>query len=215
MLSKNIEAVLFAVGAPVSMDRLKELTGADEAEINEAVSRIEERHSSEESGISLIRLEDSFQLCTKSDTGDLVKRALELKKAPPLTKAALEVLAIIAYNQPVTRSFIEQVRGIDSSYIVANLFEKGLICEQGQLDAPGRPTLFGTTDAFLRCFGLASLSELPKVELPNPEQLTMAGENSEVAKTEEPELTVEPEAQNGEPLTQTSDDLSTPTVTAE
>ena len=77
MLSKNIEAVLFAVGAPVSMDRLKELTGADEAEINEAVSRIEERHSSEESGISLIRLEDSFQLCTKSDTGDLVTKFIK------------------------------------------------------------------------------------------------------------------------------------------
>lgn len=183
MLTKNIEAVLFAVGAPVSMDRLKELTGAEEAEITEAVSAIEARHSAEESGISLIRLEDSFQLCTKADTGDLVKRALELKKAPPLTKAALEVLAIIAYNQPVTRSFIEQVRGIDSSYIVANLFEKGLVSEQGQLDAPGRPTLFGTTDAFLRCFGLASLAELPNVELPNPEQLTMSAEASESEQT--------------------------------
>lgn len=197
MLTKNIEAVLFAVGAPVSMDRLKELTGAEETEISDAICEIEKRHSAEESGISLIRLEDSFQLCTKADTGDLVKRALELKKAPPLTKAALEVLAIIAYNQPVTRSFIEQVRGIDSSYIVANLFEKGLVSEQGQLDAPGRPTLFGTTDAFLRCFGLASLAELPKVELPNPEQLTLSSESDDGSSGTEAEAKEEakPEAE--------------------
>lgn len=179
MLSKNIEAILFAVGAPVSLDRLKELTCAQEEEIAVAISEIENRHSSEASGISLVRLEDSYQLCTKPDTGDIVKRALELKKAPPLTKASLEVLAIIAYNQPVTRSFVEQVRGIDSAYIVTNLLDKGLICEQGQLDAPGRPTLFGTTDAFLRCFGLNSISELPKVELPNAEQLSLAGQSRE------------------------------------
>jgi len=90
-----------------------------------------------------------------------VKKALELRKVPPLSKAALEVLAIVAYNQPVTRSFIEMVRGVDSSYIVASLADKGLIAESGTLDAPGRPTLFVTTDNFLRCFGLESLKDLP------------------------------------------------------
>lgn len=182
-LQKEIEAMLFAVGAPITVERLKELTGAAEEEIKAAGEKIAARLAAEESGIQLIRIEEGFQLCTKPEAGDAVKRALELKKAPPLSKATLEVLAIIAYNQPVTRSFVEQVRGIDSSYIVAGLVDKGLICERGQLDAPGRPVLFGTTDAFLRCFGLNSLDELPKTELPNPEQIKMedasAGEQNE------------------------------------
>lgn len=178
-LQKEIEAMLFAVGAPITVERLCELTGAEETEVRDAAARIESRLAAEESGIQLIHIEDGYQLCTKPDTGDAVKKALELKKAPPLSKATLEVLAIIAYNQPVTRSFVEQVRGIDSSYIVAGLVDKGLICERGQLDAPGRPVLFGTTDAFLRCFGLSSLDELPAAELPNPEQMTLEGKKTE------------------------------------
>ena len=117
------------------------------------------------SGITLVTIENSYQLCTKAYVADYVKKALEMRKTPPLSKAALEVLAIVAYNQPVTRSFIEMVRGVDSSAIVASLCEKGLITERGTLDAPGRPTIFGTTDAFLRCFGLESIAELPKAEL--------------------------------------------------
>ena len=180
-LQKEIEAMLFAVGAPISVERLCELTGESAEAVREAAAIIEKKLSAEESGIQLIRIEDGYQLCTKPELGDKVKRALELKKAPPLSKATLEVLAIIAYNQPVTRSFVEQVRGIDSSYIVAGLVDKGLVCERGVLDAPGRPVLFGTTDAFLRCFGLSSLEELPKTELPNPEQMTITAENTEEA----------------------------------
>lgn len=172
-LQSKIEAVLFAVGAPVTAERLAELTGETAEAVSAAADALCASLDTEDSGIQLIRIENGYQLCTKPQNGELVKRALELKKAPPLSKATLEVLAIVAYNQPVTRSFIEQVRGIDSSYIVAGLVDKGLICERGQLDAPGRPTLFGTTDAFLRCFGLASLSDLPQTELPNPEQMTL------------------------------------------
>lgn len=173
-LQSKIEAVLFAVGAPVTAERLSELTGETAEAVSAAADALCASLDAEDSGIQLIRIENGYQLCTKPQNGELVKKALELKKAPPLSKATLEVLAIVAYNQPVTRSFIEQVRGIDSSYIVAGLVDKGLICERGQLDAPGRPTLFGTTDAFLRCFGLTSLSELPQTELPNPEQMTIA-----------------------------------------
>jgi len=162
LLSPLIEAILFAVGAPVSVLRLSELTGETEEDIAAAANRIEARLSAAESGIQLIRVEDGWQLCTKPDTGEAVKRALELKKSPPLSRASLEVLAIIAYNQPVTRGFIEQVRGVDSDHIVSNLADKGLVCEKGKMDAPGSPALFGTTDAFLRCFGLASLEELPE-----------------------------------------------------
>lgn len=168
-LQSAIEAMLFAVGAPITVERLKELTGETEETLRTAADDLAKKLEADDSGIQLIQIEDGYQLCTKPEAGELVKRALELKKAPPLSKATLEVLAIIAYNQPVTRSFIEQVRGIDSSYIVASLADKGLICEKGQLDAPGRPVLFGTTDAFLRCFGLASLADLPNAELPLPE----------------------------------------------
>lgn len=172
-LVKQMEAMLFAVGAPMTVERIAELTGETPAAIHAAAEQIEKRLSAEESGIQLIKIEEGYQLCTKPDTGDIVKKALELKKAPPLSKANLEVLAIVAYNQPVTRSFIDQVRGVDSSYVVTSLLDKGLIAERGQLDAPGRPTLFGTTDAFLRCFGLTSVSDLPEAELPNPEQLSI------------------------------------------
>lgn len=181
-LEATIEAMLFAAGAPIAAGRLGELTGETEESVRSAAESLGRRLSAEDSGVQLIQIEDGYQLCTKPEAGDFVKRALELKKAPPLSKATLEVLAIIAYNQPVTRSFIEQVRGVDSSYIVASLADKGLICERGQLDAPGRPTLFGTTDAFLRCFGLTSLAELPQAELPAPEQASAA---EEAAATDE------------------------------
>lgn len=161
-LEATIEAILFAVGAPVTTERLCALTGESEEAVRAAAASLERRLDSENSGIQLIGIEDGCQLCTRKEAGEVVKRALELRKAPPLSKASLEVLAIVAYDQPVTRGFIEQVRGVDSSYTVAGLADKGLICECGQLDAPGRPSLFATTDAFLRCFGLSSLADLPK-----------------------------------------------------
>ena len=137
-------------------------------------------------GISLIELDGCYQFCTKAYLAAYVKRALELRKTPPLSKASLEVLAIVAYNQPVTRSFVEAVRGVDSSYIVTSLLDKGLIAEGGQLDAPGRPTLFVTTDGFLRCFGLQSLAELPEVGLEDPQEgtetLTALAERAEAAE---------------------------------
>ncbi len=183
-LQTKLEAMLFAVGAPMTVERIMELTGETEEDIKAAAAELSARLSDENSGIQLVQIEDGWQLCTKPVAGDLVKKALELKKAPPLSKASLEVLAIVAYNQPVTRSFIEQVRGIESSYIVASLCDKGLISEQGQLDAPGRPSLFGTTDAFLRCFGLASIESLPKTELPTPEQIKLTEAGGEAESTE-------------------------------
>ena len=160
-----LEAILFACGAPVNFDRLCEILGVNPEGLREAAAILKEKYSDDHlNGIQLITVEDSYQLCTKSYVAEHVKKALELRKTPPLSKASLEVLAIIAYNQPVTRSFIEMVRGVDSSSIVASLMEKGLVTERGTLDAPGRPTLFGTTDAFLRTFGLSSLEELPPIE---------------------------------------------------
>ncbi len=161
----KIEAVLFISGNPVHFDKLCEIFSLSPAEMLSELKSLEKIKEKEESGLSLIKIDGAYQLCTKQETSEYVKRFLEMKKAPPLSKAALEVLAITAYHQPVTRSFIEQVRGIDSSSIVAGLEDKGLIAECGHLDAPGRPALFVTTEAFLRSFGLESIEDLP--ELPN------------------------------------------------
>ena len=133
-------------------------------------------------GIRLIRLEDSLQLCTRTEYADYIRRALETRKAPQLSQAALEVLAIIAYRQPVTKAYIEQVRGVDSSNTVNTLAEKGLIEECGRLDVPGRPMLFRTTDDFLRSFGLSGVADLPPLSQFQEEigeQLTLLTEHEE------------------------------------
>ena len=183
-----LEAILFACGSPVQYERLCDILGITMEGLREAANILKNKYSDDrESGIQLITVENAYQLCTKNYVAEYVKKALELRKAPPLSKAALEVLAIIAYNQPVTRSFVEMVRGVDSSSIVGSLIDKGLVAERGTLDAPGRPTLFGTTDAFLRCFGLESIDDLPKTEL------AMAGEQVALDLTGE-EATAEEKA---------------------
>ncbi len=160
-ITASLEAVLFACGGPVAAERLRELLSLSKDELDEAVRQLQTELEDAQRGIQLIRVENAYQLCTKPFVAETVKAALELRRSPPLSKASLEVLAIVAYRQPVTRSFIELVRGVDSASIVASLCDKGLLAERGTLDAPGRPTLFGTTDAFLRCFGLDSLQQLP------------------------------------------------------
>ncbi len=188
-----LEAILFACGGPVAFDRLCEILGVNPEGLREAAAILKNKYQDDkENGIQLITVESAYQLCTKAYVAEYVKKALELRKAPPLSKASLEVLAIIAYNQPATRSFIEMVRGVDSSAIVASLVDKGLVAERGTLDAPGRPTLFGTTDAFLRCFGLESIDDLPKTEL------QMSGEQVSLDFTEENENPSEQEATNDE-----------------
>lgn len=164
-LPAAIEAVLFASGAPLEKERMKDIFESSDEELFAAIEVLKKKYDGDECGIMLIEVENAFQLCTKSIYSAQIKKALELKKVPPLSKASLEVLAITAYNQPVTRSFIEQVRGIDSASIVNSLCDKGLIAERGYLDAPGRPVLFCTTDAFLRCFGLSSIDDLPETDV--------------------------------------------------
>ncbi len=175
-ITASLEAVLFACGGPVASERLCELLSLSRDELNEAVKQLQTELEDAQRGIQLIRVENAYQLCTKPFVAETVKAALELRKSPPLSKAALEVLAIVAYRQPVTRSFIELVRGVDSASIVASLCDKGLLAERGTLDAPGRPTLFGTTDAFLRCFGLDSLQQLPDL----PFQFADQSENGQL-----------------------------------
>lgn len=159
----KIFAVLFAAGEPLEGSRLGEAIGLGEKEIREHAAGIAAWLDEMDFPLELRRLDRSYQLCTRPVYAGEIRRALELRRNTPLTPAALEVLAIIAYNQPVTRGFVEQVRGVDSSSVVTSLVEKGLVEEAGRLELPGRPVAFRTTSAFLRCFGMNSLDELPDV----------------------------------------------------
>lgn len=159
-----VEAVLFAYAEPLSPKKLSEILEIEVSTVKNVCKLIQDDCERPGSGLALLQLEEGYQLATKKAYSEEVKRALDVKRNTPLSQAAFEVLAIIAYNQPVTRSFIEQVRGIDSSSTVVNLVEKGLVAEQGRLDLPGRPMAYKTTDNFLRCFGLRSLEDLPQVE---------------------------------------------------
>lgn len=156
-----LEALLFSYGEPVSAARLAQVLDVAPKIVEHLLSMLKDDCEKEDRGIRLYQLEDRWQLGTKPAYSDQVKRLLDTRRTTPLTPAALEVLAIIAYNQPVSRSFIEQVRGVDSSSTVSTLIEKGLVEEAGRLDLPGRPVSFRTTDVFLRTFGLDSLSQLP------------------------------------------------------
>lgn len=172
------EAVVFASGEPVHIDRLSQTLELGREDVEKLLHTIQDRYDEQESGVQLVRLEDCWQFCTRSSCAAYVKKAFEIKRNAPLSQAALEVLAVIAYNQPVTRAFVEQVRGVDCSGVVGTLCEKGLIEERGRLELPGRPLLYGTTPVFLRSFGLSSLEELPplpKENLPSEEPEKAAG----------------------------------------
>lgn len=158
-----VEAVMFAHGDPISTDKLAEATGIDIETTVKLIDQLERRYNVQESGLRVLRINNGFQLGTRDEYADCVKRAIEIKKQQPLSQAAMEVLSIVAYNQPVTKAFVEQVRGIDSGSVVNTLVERNLLEEAGRLDLPGRPISYKTTDNFLRCFGLSRIEELPPV----------------------------------------------------
>jgi len=155
------EAILFAAGEPVGLDRLSEASGIDPDTVAKIIGQLERKYNVSESGLRIIRLEDSYQITTRTEYAPFIKTALEIKRHAPLSQAALEVLAVVAYNQPVTKAYVEQIRGVDSNSVVNTLAERGLIEEAGRLDLPGRPVTYRTTQAFLRCFGLNEIGQLP------------------------------------------------------
>ena len=182
-----VEAVIFASGDPIGAERICEAVGTDADTFEKCVKNISERYSDKSCGIELVELDGSYQICSKSDFYDEIRTALKLRSNAVLSDVAMETLAIIAYNQPVTKSFIEDVRGVDCSYIVGSLCEKRLVEERGRLDIPGRPLLYGTTDNFLRCFNLNSLADLPKLprlEGDDPDQMTIEEYTEQVALQE-------------------------------
>ena len=165
----KLEAMLFASGEPVEAVKLAELLELDIESVTKLLGRLADTYDEKGSGICLVRIDGKYQLCTREEYADDVRALLEVKKNTPLSQAAFEVLAIVAYNKSVTKSFIEQIRGVDCSGSIANLVQKGLIEEKGRLDLPGRPLVYGTTDRFLRCFSLGSLDDLP--ELPSVDEV--------------------------------------------
>ena len=173
-LEAGLEAVLFASGDAVPVDRLAAALETTRETLLEAASMLENEYDFNRRGIMLLRLEDKLQLCSRPDYADAARRVTESRRPPALSPAALEVLTIVAYRQPVTRAFIDQLRGVDSSGTVAGLAEKELIEEAGRLDVPGRPILYRTTEAFLRTFSLHTLCDLPSLpSLEENEQLQM------------------------------------------
>ncbi len=156
-----IEAILFASGEPISAARIAEVLEIDLRTAKNLLDGISDDYENRDSGICVLKLGESYQMTTNKEYADKVRSALDIRRNQPLSNAALEVLAIIAYNQPVTRAFMEQIRGVDCSGVVANLCEKELIEEAGRLDLPGRPIAFKTTANFLRAFGISSLDLLP------------------------------------------------------
>lgn len=171
-----VEAILFAMGESVSLSKIASAIGKDETEAKRLLEELKKQYQKKERGIQLIELEDSYQLCTKPELYDYLIQVAKQPKKHVLTDVLLETLAIVAYKQPVTKIEIEKIRGVKSDHAVNKLVEYDLVCEVGRMDAPGKPLLFGTTEEFLRRFGVQSVEELPSIA---PEQLEDFKEEAE------------------------------------
>lgn len=176
-----IEAILFASGDSVSTDRVAQVLSLDRATAAKLMQSVMDDFNTEDGGVRIVRLEDSYQMCSNPAYAEEVRQALDLRRNTPLSQAAMEVLAIVAYNQPVTKAFVEQIRGVDCSGVLGSLTAKGLIEERGRLELPGRPLLYGTTSDFLRCLNISSLSELPP--LPHKQEETEGEPGEEVEQS--------------------------------
>jgi segregation and condensation protein B len=169
ILERQLEAILFASGEPIEAQKLAEALAVEETTVRSLAGRIRDRYLEWQSPLDIVSLDGAYQMCTLPEYGEIIRSALAIRRGTPLSQAALEVLAVIAYNQPVTRSFVEQVRGVDCATIVRNLAEKGLIEEAGRLNIPGKPISYRTTPNFLRSFGLETLEQLPTLPTEAPE----------------------------------------------
>ncbi|MBQ1815819.1 MAG: SMC-Scp complex subunit ScpB [Ruminococcus sp.] len=187
-----IEAILFASGASVECDKIASALGITVREAEEQIALLTDEYNALDRGITIIRLDDSYQMTSRKEYAEQIRTVMDSRRNTPLSQAALEVLAVVAYNQPVTKAFVEQVRGVDCSGVIGSLTTKGLIEEKGRLELPGRPLLYGTTENFLRCFNVSSLDELPA--LPEEEE----AQSSEADEADQ----AEDLAQNNEEITE-------------
>lgn len=191
-LQAAAEAVLFSVGEPLELKRIAEALEIEEESAVQVLMNLSAALDERNSGICLLKLGTKYQLSSRTQFAPQIRSVLEVKRNTPLSQAAFEVLAVIAYNQPVTKSFVEQVRGVDCSGVIATLCQKKLIEEKGRLELPGRPLVYGTTPEFLRCFSVSDLGELP--ELPNHEseqsiEAVMENAQQQSESEESPEAT--------------------------
>lgn len=165
-IESAIEAILYAAGYPVKYTKLSEVLGLEVKDVKTMVEHMAIQYNKEDSirGINLLMFEETCQFCTKEQYAPYIRETLGIRRGGNLSASSLEVLAVVAYNQPVTRAYVDTVRGVDSSYAMNSLIDKGLIEASGRLDAPGRPMIYSTTEKFLRVFGINSLEDLPKTE---------------------------------------------------
>ena len=184
-MTAALEAILFACGDPIETDRICEVLEIDRSTVNGMVKLLNDRYEEQSSALQILTLDNRLQMTTKPSYAVEIRKALEVRRNQPLSQAAFEVLSVIAYNQPVTKAFVEQVRGVDCTGVISGLCEKGLIEENGRLDLPGRPLLYVTTPSFLRCFGLRSLSDLPPIPQEEPIQQEETQEQEETPLRQE------------------------------
>lgn len=162
-IESAMEGILFASGEPVGIDRICLALELDRPTAEQLLQKLADQYAYERRGIRLVRMDDLYQLCSSPDYADVIRKAFEIRKPAKLSQPALEVLTIVAYYQPTTRAYVDQVRGVDSSYTMGLLLERKLIEECGRLQVPGRPHLYRTTKEFLRVFHLSSLNDLPEM----------------------------------------------------
>ncbi len=189
--SAAIEAILFSNGDSVEVSRIAAALEISEKKVDDCVSELINDYTAQNRGITIIKLDSSYQMVSCKQYAPQIRTVMDLRRNTPLSQAALEVLAVVAYNQPVTKAFVEQVRGVDCSGVIGSLTAKGLVEEKGRLELPGRPLLYGTTEHFLRCFSISSLEELPALpeddnsddgdSQENSEQLSFSDENQDSA----------------------------------
>lgn len=194
-MKRAVEAILFAAGESVEISRIAQALELTPKKAEKLLEELTEEFNSQNHGFKIMRYKDSYQFVTHKEYEEQIRRVMDLNRKKPLSQAAMEVLAVIAYNQPVTKAFVEQIRGVDCSGVIGSLTIKGLIEERGRLELPGRPLLYGTTENFLRCFNISSIEELPTIpqsdKEENSEENTSEKENSEDTITGTPKEIIE------------------------
>ena len=201
-IESAVESILFASGEPVQTDRICTALELDRPTVERVLQKLMDGYAYERRGIRLLRIEDSWQMCSAPDCADVIRRAFEIRKPAKLSQPALEVLTIIAYYQPTTRAYVDQIRGVDSSYTISLLLDRKLIEECGRLQVPGRPHLYRTTKQFLRAFHLTSLDDLPEMpdfggegqmRIGEDGQIEDPAESAEITGADTPETADDPE----------------------
>ncbi len=198
-----IEAILFASGESVAVDRIATALELTKKEAEKLTKELMAEYMAAQRGITIIKLDNAYQMVSVKEYAKEIRTVMDLRRNTPLSQAALEVLAVIAYNQPVTKAFVEQVRGVDCSGVIGSLTTKDLIEEKGRLELPGRPLVYGTTENFLRCFSLSSLDDLPEP----PEKTSDASEEEQEEKADDGQLSIFDTQADGEIITATAEEI--------